>query len=127
MIRECLKTEAGTLFDADKLHAIGFKLDPKSIVKSRPPPLPVNGQKILTIKQAEAITSDNNRRSEDNLDTEEEEELRDLLSPAYDQLSIQKLWSTFPCQSVYCLMTRHGKFGIGLWSLPSSFTRSIMY
>jgi len=84
MIRECFRTKAGILFEADKLRAIG--LDPESIVNPRPPPLPVNGQKILSIKEAEA------EKSNDDGGTEEEEELRDALSPAYDQLSIQKLW-----------------------------------
>jgi hypothetical protein len=59
------------MFDADKLCGIG--LDPSSLtpnIKPRPPPLPVNGKKILTIKEAESVQSSN------DLGTEEHEELR---------------------------------------------------
>jgi hypothetical protein len=87
MIRECFKAQTGIIFDADKLRGIG--LDPSSLtpnVKPRPPPLPVNGRKILTIKEAESV------QSSKDVGMEEHEELRDALSPAYDQLSLNRGW-----------------------------------
>jgi hypothetical protein len=88
MIRECFKTNTGIMFDADKLHELGF--DPGSlfpVVVKRPPPLPVDGRTIrrkVDDREASPGTTD--------IISEEHEELEDLLSPIYDQLTIKKYW-----------------------------------
>jgi hypothetical protein len=89
MIRECFKTQSGILFNSDKLRQIG--LDPLNLapaVKPRPPPLPVDGQKIPEIKDAEKLLF----YGDVDIATEEHEELKDALSPEYDQLSLKWWW-----------------------------------
>jgi hypothetical protein len=88
MIRECYKTQSGILFEPDKLRGVG--LDISSLwpeVKPRPPPSSVeDGMKILTIESAEK------RKNGAKIRSEEWEELKDALSPAYDQLSLRRAW-----------------------------------
>jgi hypothetical protein len=88
MIRECYKTQSGILFEPDKLRNVG--LDFSSLwpeVKPRPPPFLVeDGMKILTIESARKKNNGAKIRSE------EWEELKDALSPAYDQLALRRAW-----------------------------------
>jgi len=55
-------------------------------VKPRPPVLPVNGRTIPKIKDAQK------KHIDAEIGPEEEEELEDALSPAYDQLFLMPAW-----------------------------------
>ena len=110
MIRECFKTNTGIMFDSQALRSIG--LDPFTLypfVKPRPPPLPLGLNRIakapsnpipvrlhshLVKKRAEhpEVVSLSEGMQASQVGTEEEEELKDALSPAYDQLKIKKVW-----------------------------------
>ncbi|KAK0221349.1 hypothetical protein IW262DRAFT_1272039 [Armillaria fumosa] len=114
MIRECFKAETGIIFDSERLRELG--LDPATLypcVMPRPPALSVGSAMIPTGRRKtpllKRIVSKFRHRSllgsgegetvahetsiEDPLiGTEEEEELRDALSPMYDQLKLSKLW-----------------------------------
>jgi len=108
MVRECFKTNTGIMFCSDKLRGIG--LDPATLypyVLPRPPPLPVTDYKIqdppatpIPIRMHKYLTKKNHpavhQKLEENaipfLGTEEEEELRDAVSPKYDQLWVKKWW-----------------------------------
>lgn len=110
MIRECFKANTGIMFDTAGLKKIG--LDPATLypfVTPRPPPLPVANamvQKTPTVtvvdKLATLVERIRLRKREAmpisradlqvNVGTEEEEELKDALSPAYDQLKLKKVW-----------------------------------
>ena len=77
MIRECFKTDTGIRFHAELLRRIG--LDPFSLhptVRDRPPPMvpePAHVDSVaLPVSQH----------------TEEDHEVRDAISPIYDQLEI---------------------------------------
>jgi len=108
MIRECFKTKTGIMFNSQSLANIG--LDPLSLhpnVRERPcaltvgpsdfirdppaTPIPINILD-LTKKREKQPNLLKNLGCEDVLGTEEEEELKDALSPKYDQLSIKKFW-----------------------------------
>ncbi|KAH6909130.1 hypothetical protein BKA70DRAFT_226359 [Coprinopsis sp. MPI-PUGE-AT-0042] len=109
MIRECFKANTGILFLSDRFPSIG--MDPTTLypyVTPRPPMPPLNDLTLrkhptveipirlhsmlkksstnLTIAKAAASTEPA------FLASEEEEELRDALSPIYDQLTVAKRW-----------------------------------
>ncbi|KAJ3532306.1 hypothetical protein NMY22_g7794 [Coprinellus aureogranulatus] len=99
MIRECFKRETGIMFQVDELRRIG--LDPESlypIVSPRPPPLsPESANFIERIPkvQPSIFAQDEDANSEDDsylTMSEEGHELRDALSPKYDQLAMKKTW-----------------------------------
>ncbi|KAF7364570.1 DUF2235 domain-containing protein [Mycena venus] len=104
MVRECFKTHSGIMFDTKGLRSIG--LDPDSlypIVKPRPPALPVGTARIQSIPrspapvppQINAVGSETapvNVANGDVFVTEEELDLRDALSPIYDQLTLKWTW-----------------------------------
>ena len=110
MIRECFKTNTGIMFDSQALRSIG--LDPSTLhpfIKSRPPLLPLGSNRIakapnnpipvrlhahLVKKRAEhpEVVGLSGGVQAAQVGTEEEEELKDALSPAYDQLTIKKAW-----------------------------------
>jgi len=92
MVRECFKAKTGIMFIADTLYEIG--LDPATLypnVLPRPPrlsgtdttiePVPKSTPDLLTMEDIIEVDK-----------TEEEEELSDALSPAYDQLSLKWSW-----------------------------------
>ncbi|KAI9066492.1 hypothetical protein FKP32DRAFT_1601720 [Trametes sanguinea] len=81
MVRECFKTDTGIRFHAELLKKIG--LDPAAlhpIVIDRPPPIEPSSVHLETVAPPVPYT------------TEEEHEVRDALSPVYDQLDIAKYW-----------------------------------
>ncbi|KAH9854308.1 hypothetical protein C2E23DRAFT_68019 [Lenzites betulinus] len=81
MIRECFKTDTGIRFHGDLLRAIG--LDPAALhphVADRPPPLAPHSDYLTSVAAPLPHT------------TEEEHEIRDALSPMYDQLSLVWYW-----------------------------------
>ncbi|KAH9897659.1 hypothetical protein C8Q73DRAFT_366292 [Cubamyces lactineus] len=81
MIRECFKTNTGIRFHAELLKRIG--LDPAAlhpVVLDRPPPVQPLKEHLDSIAPPVPYT------------TEEEHEVRDALSPVYDQLSIAPYW-----------------------------------
>lgn len=113
MIRECFKAETGIMFDSERLREIG--LDPSTLypfVMPRPPALSVGSAMIPSGRNktplfkriisklhrplpvsAEGQTVAQEASIEgQSIGTEEEEELRDALSPMYDQLKLSKLW-----------------------------------
>ena len=108
MIRECFKTDTGILFNSHSLAKIG--LDPSTLhpfIVRRPVALPVGPSdrirdppatpipiNIFALSRKKEKQPDflKHLGCEDHLGTEEEEELRDALSPKYDQLSIKKIW-----------------------------------
>ncbi|KAJ7260426.1 hypothetical protein B0H12DRAFT_1013969, partial [Mycena haematopus] len=106
MIRECFKQKSGIMFDAEGLRGIG--LDPESLypnVKPRPAALPVGPARIQSIPRSKSsmFMPPNSPASDseivtasgvnaDIFPTEEEIDLRDALSPIYDQLSRNRLW-----------------------------------
>jgi hypothetical protein len=109
MIRECFKANTGIMFNTESLKEIG--LDPSTLypfVTPRPPPLkveehhkirkppteeiPVRLHATLTKKRHAAIHAQHSAVSIPFLGSEEEEELQDALSPAYDQLQLKKYW-----------------------------------
>ena len=110
MIRECFKTNTGIMFDSQALRSIG--LDPSTLypfVKPRPPPLSLGSNRIakapsnpipvrlhahLVKKRAEhpEVVSLSQGVQASQVGTEEEEELKDALSPVHDQLKIKKAW-----------------------------------
>jgi len=105
MVRETFKTNSGIMFDAEGLQSIG--LDPGALypeVLPRPPALPVGSARIRDIPTPtkpipEKLHSDADDDDEDRVlftpiipQTEEERELKDALSPIYDQLFLAKWW-----------------------------------
>ncbi|KAI8981358.1 hypothetical protein BD414DRAFT_549728 [Trametes punicea] len=81
MIRECFKTNTGIRFHGELLKRIG--LDPAAlhpIVMDRPPPLEPKATYLESVAPPVPHT------------TEEEHEVRDALSPIYDQLNLAKYW-----------------------------------
>ncbi|KAJ3812985.1 hypothetical protein F5876DRAFT_63523 [Lentinula aff. lateritia] len=105
MIRECFKTKTGIMFDRDGLRGLG--LDPDALypdVLPRPPPLPVGNARIQDIptegsvsqiQKDSALKNFSGGTSEVSgalVQTEEELELKDALSPIYDQLSLAWFW-----------------------------------
>lgn len=118
MIRECFKTDTGIMFDCEGLRKLG--LDPSSLyplVTPRPPAIPVGNAvfqeltstppswirrlfdrivgKILAPPDpvsSTASTPIDATKDDTQVGTEEEEDLKDALSPIYDQLEIQPAW-----------------------------------
>ena len=106
MIRECFKTDTGIMFNSEALFKIG--LDPSTLhpsVSPRPPPLPIGSHRLrkpppIPIPiDIRAMLKKQTQRPDllaecdtPYFGTEEEEELRDALSPKYDQLKLIKAW-----------------------------------
>ncbi|KAH0586678.1 hypothetical protein H2248_007895 [Termitomyces sp. 'cryptogamus'] len=96
MIRECFKADTGIMFMSESLKTLG--LDPASLypyVQKRPPPLPGANALVEHIPSAadrKAKSSIQTVKVPVNVMSEEEHELRDAMSPIYDQLSLVPLW-----------------------------------
>lgn len=96
MIRECFKAKTGIIFMSDGLRTLG--LDPTTLypsVRERPPPLPVTGAQIQHRPSSNAQKLQNFAEVDTLVEihmSEEEHELRDAMSPIYDQLSIARSW-----------------------------------
>ncbi|KAJ7712368.1 hypothetical protein B0H16DRAFT_1625180 [Mycena metata] len=109
MIRECFKADTGILFDAIRLQELG--LDPATLypfVLPRPPPLPVEKKQTLPKPQGWLRRLLSGKKIKDEFTMaaeledkplekprpgmEEEEELKDALSPVYDQLHLNPVW-----------------------------------
>ncbi|KAK0237401.1 hypothetical protein EDD85DRAFT_830042 [Armillaria nabsnona] len=114
MIRECFKAETGIMFDSGRLRQIG--IDPATLYPSvmpRPPALSVGSAPIPTAQTQTPLlktiiskfwhhplpVSDEDQTfaqeasvEDPQIGTEEEEELRDALSPIHDQLKLSKSW-----------------------------------
>ncbi|KAF8157844.1 hypothetical protein B0H34DRAFT_844310 [Crassisporium funariophilum] len=104
MIRECFKTNSGIIFHTDGIQSIG--IDPASlypVVLPRPPALSINKSSpetsfIRPIPKSEPLVYDADFDdhaliiSDEPRETEEEAELKDALSPIYDQLSLRWFW-----------------------------------
>ncbi len=109
MVRECFKTNTGIMFETEALREIG--MDPATLyplVTPRPPPvlacpehkirkppvnpIPVRLHATLTKKKLAEIHAQHAAAPRTFLGSEEEEELHDALSPAYDQLKLKRVW-----------------------------------
>ena len=110
MVRECFKTNTGIMFEAASLKEIG--LDPATLypfVLPRPPPccvkqmehqvrrrptnpIPVRLHAALKNKRHAEVHARHVISPAQFLGSEEKEELHDALSPAYDQLKLQRFW-----------------------------------
>lgn len=108
MVRECFKANTGIMFKSDALMAIG--LIPATLyphVLPRPPPLPVGDNTIrsppsvpIPIRPHALLKKKHHPEIKPLIDaarspflgSEEEEELKDALSPKYDQLKMKKGW-----------------------------------
>ncbi|KAF9445122.1 hypothetical protein P691DRAFT_676292 [Macrolepiota fuliginosa MF-IS2] len=101
MVRQTFLTNTGIMFSARGLARIGLDLDPTTYhpILRRPPPLEVPStaflrhippRKRLTEEQEEALIREA-AISEVDL-SEQEIELRDALSPVYDQLTLSWPW-----------------------------------
>jgi hypothetical protein len=119
MIRECFLANSGIMFESDKLCHLG--LDPSTLwdqnghVRVRPGPQPVGSAKIRSAPPTPkkpsvfyrffhsilvilhlASSAEDKPHPEDepviSIPNEEEEELRDALSPMYDQMEINPWW-----------------------------------
>lgn len=93
MIRECFKTDAGILFTCEGLRSAG--LDPSMLyptVRTRPPPLSVSGVHLQNIPSASEKKLILEQAKTEILETEEEHELRDAMSPIYDELALAPFW-----------------------------------
>ncbi|KAF9565098.1 hypothetical protein CPC08DRAFT_630430 [Agrocybe pediades] len=100
MIRECFKTNSGIMFHVDGLRRAG--LNPDSLypyVTPRPPALSAGsiGQTMYIrdtprTPEVPPPEEENLLPTEEMLETEEEAELKDALSPIYDQLSLAWFW-----------------------------------
>ncbi len=113
MVRECFKTNSGIIFRTNSLREIG--IDPNTIYPSvlpRPPAL-FNRAKTQSVEQPPSTSllswigsflfrssgatensaqADVQKISQQPFINEEDEELRDALSPKYDQLDISWFW-----------------------------------
>lgn len=106
MVRECFKTGTGIMFNTEGLRKLG--LDPSTLypfVTPRPPALQPRSTLIETIPSVplkERILARFKKQKRHGLEkptehvfsvgSEEEEELKDALSPAFDQLKLQRFW-----------------------------------
>ncbi|XP_006462887.1 hypothetical protein AGABI2DRAFT_186715 [Agaricus bisporus var. bisporus H97] len=99
MIRETFKCRTGILFSTQGLRRIGLDLDQDWCPTPKCPPLKnPEGLKIdspkplakLTDKEHEILVEE--MAAKERLMSEEEIDLRDALSPIYDQLSIAPFW-----------------------------------
>lgn len=95
MIRECFKADTGIMFISESLESLG--LDPASLypyVQKRPPPLPGTKVHIERIPYASDRKVGLSARvgTPVSIMSEEEHELRDAMSPIYDQLSASPFW-----------------------------------
>lgn len=97
MIRQTFLTETGIMYSARGLRRIGLDLDPNTFfpVLSRPPPLEVPEntfiQKVPLTDEERDAQIEGAAAAEANL-SEQELELRDALSPIYDQLVLWRVW-----------------------------------
>ncbi|KAJ3510247.1 hypothetical protein NLJ89_g4791 [Agrocybe chaxingu] len=101
MIRECFKTNTGVAFHTDGLRDIGF--DPSTLypaVLPRPPAHDLDTSRLETSVIQSIPKNPIPSTDEDNMlvpslkpsETEEQIELKDALSPIYDQLSLNWIW-----------------------------------
>ncbi|KAG6867258.1 hypothetical protein C0993_005155 [Termitomyces sp. T159_Od127] len=106
MIRECFKAKTGIMFISESLKSLG--LDPASLypdIQERPPALPgteVYIERIPDVDDRKMTLSEVGAPVRTM--SEEEHELRDAISPIYDQLSISPFWwllEIFPIKHRY--------------------------
>lgn len=94
MVRQCFLTNTGIRFHASALKRIG--LEPQSlypIVRARPAPVSAfePGHK-RGVTDATLVNRDDDHEDSVKTLTEEDEDVKDALSPIYDQLSIKPAW-----------------------------------
>lgn len=124
MIRECFKTKTGILFDSQGLKEIG--LYPASlypVVQTRPSQLPLGNLKLLDIPDSNSLAQAAKDKAhthyagvdeeETPVLTEEEHDLRDLVAPIYDQLSI--VWWFWWFMELLPMKQKYQKYGEAGW------------
>jgi len=85
MVRECFKLKTGILFLEEELMKCG--LDAKTLhpeVLPRPPP--------ITLPQLASIVEKEKSNNRYKFISEEVEDLKDSLSPSYDELRLSRIW-----------------------------------
>ncbi|KAI0312982.1 hypothetical protein OF83DRAFT_1086639 [Amylostereum chailletii] len=85
MIRQCFQAKTGILFRKEALEGVGLK--PKQLhpeVLTRPPP--------VNVAAAIATVSSATKPSKNEKLSEEEEDLRDVMSPIHDELERRRAW-----------------------------------
>ncbi|PBK58558.1 hypothetical protein ARMSODRAFT_1028161 [Armillaria solidipes] len=115
MVRECFKTKTGIMFDSQRLRVLGLdpttlhpfvtprppalSVDSAMMILSGPPRPPLKQRLVSAICRRTLPTCPENEAHASALleeyrpiGTEEEEELRDALSPMYDQLKCSRSW-----------------------------------
>jgi hypothetical protein len=100
MIRECLKTHSGILFNTEGMKDLG--LDPATLypeVKPRPPPITIdpsspNPKAFIAPVPKKSQTAEEKAQvtAEELTQTEEQIEFADALAPLYDALSSTWWW-----------------------------------
>ena len=144
MVRECFKTNTGIMFHSDKLFEIG--LDPHTLhpnVLPRPPPLSVEDHRIpdpptipIPIRVHKYLVKKHHPEVHQRLlesrvpflGSEEEEEVRDAVSPKYDQLTITRPWwilEILPMKLRYQLATDEWVTEWKWVAFPNGFDRLI--
>lgn len=92
MIRQCFLTNTGIRFHSSALKKIG--IDPASlypIVQTRPALSSFKPTHKRGVTDATLVDADINEISDRTI-TEEDEDVKDALSPIYDQLAIKPAW-----------------------------------
>ncbi|KAK0243595.1 hypothetical protein EDD85DRAFT_804498 [Armillaria nabsnona] len=115
MVRECFKTKTGIMFDSQRLRLLGLdpttlhpfvtprppalSVDSAMMIRSSPPRPPLKEWLVSAIRRLTLPTGSEDEAHASALHeeyrpigTEEEEELRDALSPIYDQLKCSRSW-----------------------------------
>lgn len=99
MIRECFKCETGIIFQVEMLRKLGMDVDSLfPIVLPRPPVRSPEGSSFIERipkTQPSILAQADDTDSEVDaalIMSEEEHEMKDALSPKYDQLAMKKTW-----------------------------------
>ncbi len=142
MVRECFKTNTGIMFCSEKLREIG--LDPTTLyphVKPRPPPLAIADHKIcnppakpIPIRTHKFLTKihhpDVHKKLMEHaipfLGSEEEEEVRDAMSPKYDQLALKRSWWLLELLPLQLRYQRADNQWVTEWGYVFFFSSSIV-
>lgn len=118
MIREVFKSNVGIVFNTDGLRDMG--IDPHSvypIVKPRPPPLSAVGERLQY--PGDHVAPQKGTILTETPLSEEEHELRDALSPIFDQLSLVWMWWTLE----YIPFEQQYQKGDNTWQITFSWNR----
>jgi hypothetical protein len=92
MIRQCFHTNTGIQFHRGSFEAVGLDVNTLYPIVSRRPPAFDGAKPTGTSHAAEPTDSTLVPASQSTFKSEEDEELKDALSPIYDELKLNKAW-----------------------------------